>query len=526
MATGNRGRFAERLKKIALFKRKKIIVDPTEEKKEYNNFYNVLKVAAVIPGLVYDSLTEEINSDNIKKKAEKEKNIIEAKNDDELFNELVSIKENSKFKEEKIDDNKENIFDIKEEIKGTKHKVTGEKKSSQNDFSTELLLTKGDNKNLSIHEDTTEKEIFEDNRIDEIKKLEKKIIDTIKKDLIKMANELEIDESELFILGQIYSDEVILDKCKQNLNRVKSLIYKIDKIKNKYDFLRDNYDFEYILEYNNTSLLDDIIDLKRKVNDVELREVSSEYKLLKIFESQYFVIDKIQNEAIKIEDNIHEKGEELKKRDLDFEELQKKLYNVSDISQKYSSFVSKQQEIMDEVNKNLETISSKEVLDVKIIGFDKLLANSFKYLGFLMISPLRGIFPGIVMQTAVTKNVIDNLRQNLHVEEKKRLEYSAIDCSNVLSNVMNNLSGASDSIDSALEEIVNLKIEYNKKFRKYQDDFSQYSGVISKINDMENKLLGSKLKVEIMKARIKKKEEINAKKLVLVHDMNREQEKK
>ena len=48
----------------------------------------------------------------------------------------------------------------------------------------------------------------------------------------------------------------------------------------------------------------------------------------------------------------------------------------------------------------------------------------------------------------------------------------------------------------------------------------KYIKVMHKINDMENKILGNKIKIEIMKKRTLDQRRANDKKLVLVREMN------
>ena len=54
MAQGNKGRFSERLKKIAFRKRKRI--NYLEEENNKRVYQNVLKVLAAIPGMVYSNI--------------------------------------------------------------------------------------------------------------------------------------------------------------------------------------------------------------------------------------------------------------------------------------------------------------------------------------------------------------------------------------------------------------------------------------------------------------------------------------
>ena len=76
----------------------------------------------------------------------------------------------------------------------------------------------------------------------------------------------------------------------------------------------------------------------------------------------------------------------------------------------------------------------------------------------------------------------------------------------------------------ALGDIVKLKIQYNQQFKKYQGDFLEYEKVIGKINDMENKILGNKIKIEIMRQHMLDKQKENYKKLELVDKLNRNEE--
>ena len=71
-----------------------------------------------------------------------------------------------------------------------------------------------------------------------------------------------------------------------------------------------------------------------------------------------------------------------------------------------------------------------------------------------------------------------------------------------------------------LDDIVKLKMKYNDKFRKYQGDFLEYREVMRKINDMENKIFGNKIKIEMMRKKAMEQQMINQKKLKLVKELN------
>jgi hypothetical protein len=54
----------------------------------------------------------------------------------------------------------------------------------------------------------------------------------------------------------------------------------------------------------------------------------------------------------------------------------------------------------------------------------------------------------------------------------------------------------------------------------YQGDFTEYRDIMNKINDMENKILGNKMKIEMMRVKALEQKRANQKKLVLVKELN------
>ena len=73
------------------------------------------------------------------------------------------------------------------------------------------------------------------------------------------------------------------------------------------------------------------------------------------------------------------------------------------------------------------------------------------------MNPLKGLIPGIVSQTILTKNVIHNLYVNMEWEESKKLVYEAIDYSSCINVAINSLDDTSRLVDATLDEIIRLK---------------------------------------------------------------------
>ena len=304
---------------------------------------------------------------------------------------------------------------------------------------------------------------------------------------------------------------------------IKNILCKLDKLKNKYDYLKDNYDFEYMLEINEGELVDNIIELKSIVDNDEIVSVVEDYKLLDTYKCLYLKIDDLHSRVEDYEKYKEQKVAELKKRDIDFEKVKARVFDIGKVNSSYESFVKEQNDFLKSLSEKVANIDSHEEVYYRMVGFGKLLGNTFKYLGLLMLSPLRGVVPSIATQTIITRNAMGNLYNNIHWEENRKMVYEAIDYSSEIRNAINDLDSTDRLVDKTLDDIIKLKMIYNDRFRQYQGDFYEYKEVIRKINDMENKIIGNKIKIELMKKKMLEKEQINAKKLVLVKQYNNQQ---
>jgi hypothetical protein len=275
-----------------------------------------------------------------------------------------------------------------------------------------------------------------------------------------------------------------------------------------------------MLEYDDNLLIDKILELKDICSIDDIKNTIDDYKILEEYKYLYLKIDRLQEDVIKFEDEKNRKVIELKERDIDFDKLKNDMYNMDVEKDQYEIFVKQQEFFLKELDEKISKIDSYERVNYKLKGFNKLLGNSFKYLGLLLVNPLKGVIPGIATQTLITKNLVHNLYNNLSWEEEKKIVYESIDYSVSISNAIDNLDLTSTLVDSTLEEIMLLKSKYNKDFSKYSENISDYKDVIKKLNKIENAVLGSKIKIEIMKSKMKEKEIINKNKLKMVKKLN------
>ena len=504
---GNHGKFSERLKKILFFRKKKINNNQIENikiedsKEIYTKFS---KVMAAVPGVVYGALSD------VNKTYDKANNVLL-----------------SKSEEFKNQSNKEMVYRGQDELQYSSLIY----KSQKTDKKSKRELIEAINMGSLIEKQSVPIQNRGINDVDlanqgRIQELEKSIINLIKKNLIKIVNEMEILQSELYILSEVNGENKVLIECQRELDQVKNMLCKIDKLKEQYDFLKDNYDFEYLLEIDNNDLVDKIIELRDSFDTEKLKNVSTDYKLLDVYRYLYLKIDDLQEKTVIFEEKKEEELAGLKKRDIDFQKLQQAVYNAEDSNRHYSSFVDSQNAILRDIDDNIHKINSYEVVNYHLKGFNALFRNSCKYFGLLMVSPLKGIVPSIATETLITGNLIKNLYKSLAWEEQRQMVYEAIDYSNLISSAINDLEQTNRIVDMTLEDIAHLKIEYNEKFKKYQGDFREYQEIMQKISDMENKILGNKIKIEIMRKRALDQKRMNDKKLIKVNELNQRENQK
>ena len=492
----NRGKFSERLNRIRIqrlkYKKYGVNILDKDENRIITFGRNILKIILVLPSVVYSHVIIKDKKNDINKQK------LSGSNNNDEVNSLID----------------ENILcnDNISKIKVNKIK----------NINISLLRKKKEDLVRNINSDFVKNIKLESDLVIDLKKekLQKEIVNLIKKRLIKNINELEILYSELYVLKELGVENIYLSECQNDIKEIKKLLSKVNSLKEKYDYLKDNIDFQYMLEYDENFLIDKIIELKEMCSSNDIKYVIDDYKILDEYKYLYLKIDKFEEDIIKFEEEKNKKALELKQRDIDFDKFKNEVFNIDKSNEKYNNFVKLQEEFLKQLEERILKIDSYEKVNYRLKGFDKLLENSFKYLGLLLVNPLKGLIPSIATQTVVTKNIVHNLYNNLSWEEDKRMVYDAIDYSLTISNAINDLDYTTSLVDSTLEEIVLLKDKYKKDFDKYSLDISSYKDTIKKLNKIENAVLGSKVKIETMKVKMKEKEIVNNKKMKMVKKLN------
>lgn len=489
VGSGSKSRFNDRLNKIRKdkFLKKKNIDD---ESKVITGSRNILKIVLAIPSVVYSNIRNH-NKNN---------KITDLKKKDNIVN---NVSNNSN-----IESNNDIV------LKDKKLKV-----KQINDINVSLLKKKKQlylKKYNSLMADANNREKIEN----DINILQKEIISLIKKKLVKNLNEFEILQSELYVLRELDSEDVYYKVCQEDIKEIKKLLSKIKALKEKYDYLKDNVDFEYMLSFDDNLLIDKILELKELCSQEDIKYVIDNYKILDEYKYLYLKIDKLQDDTVKLENYKNQKAIELRERDIDFNKFKDKVYDVDIYKEQYERFISEQERLVRNIDEKLLNIATHQEVTYRLKGFNVLLGNSFKYLGLLLLNPLKGLFPSIAVQTVFTRNTIHNLYNNLEWEKKEKTVYDTIDCSVSIDMAIKDIDKTASLVDLTLKEVIELKSKYMDKFKEYENDVYGYKEAIKKINKIENAVLNSKIKIDLIKQMMLEKEKQNKNNLQMVKKLN------
>lgn len=506
--SGTKSKFNERLKKIARDKRRKSKSVGVESKKDIRKIF---KPFLVLTAFLYGS---------VKNNKKKQETTVNVSYDDNIFlngtDVLEKVGENTYIK-------KQNITDTMNNDTINYGKSNGVTTIDKCDCKDTIHVVNGDEKNVldKLDKLTNIYSVgYNNEKANEIRVLQRDIIDLIRKRLVKNINELEILNSEFYVLKEVFNDDTYLSECQDKIKDIKKLLSKIKSLKEKYDYLKNNMDFDNLLYIDDNSLVDKIIELKDICTNEDIKDTIDNYKILEEYKSLYLKIDKLEEDVQKYNAYKEEKEKELEKRDIEFNKLKEETFNKTYEQRKYDNFANEQEMMIKKLDEQLMKIDSREVVTYKLKGFNLLLGSSFKYLGLLMASPFKGLFPSITMQTIATKSIICNLYNSLEWEKESKIVYETENFSSFINSSINDFDYTLNLVNTTIDDVRRLKDKYIKEFSKDQSSFSEYGEVIKKLNKMENAILNNKIKIQLMKEKMKEKEKENDNKLKMVKKLN------
>ena len=371
-----------------------------------------------------------------------------------------------------------------------------------------VKLTKSNKKEISKSENITSKENEKDI-------IEIKIVEKLKKEIKEKKNELEIIDTNIYILNKITDDEYDKEKLEEEQIQIKEMLNKITSIEEQLKIYTDDKVIDDNLMLDNKDLIDEISNYKQIINNT----ISFKKEYSKIEEYLIIVeqIDNINDRCIELDKKKKEQLYKLNISEEEIENIEKKLVledeNINEIEEK----INESKNIINNLDDKVEEIESETKIIHNYDKLEKVISLELKYLMLMGLSPLKGAIPYIAISAKATKDAIDILRSGSLVSTSQKTEYFAKDYQDIINDSYYKLEEINTDLNSSLSSISNIKEKLNIEIIENHPKASQ---LLDKINRVEEMIKDNLNKVEIYKSKMNLYKEKNYKKLQKVHDLN------
>ena len=484
MSKQGKSMFSDRIKLIAKFKRKKN-KNSEDDKLEKNTgfFKRIILVPLMLFGKGIEDLTKTTDKD-------KSNNITFNDKDNKSFNDKKML-EDDRTKKINIQSKKINV---------------SQSKIKRNNYD--------DSKNKSFYNFNYVSSLTD------IEELKKDILIGIRKNFIDEINKLEVLNSELYVLSKFDMDSSLLQECNDYLKKVKQLLDKLNKLNKQYNIYKENYYFENILDMDDKNLLDKILLFGELCNLEDRRNLVKDYKVLDTYKYLYSILEEVKEQCALLEEKSEEKIKELEDANIDFKKYQNDIFNKENIVSRCEFIYSKQEELLKEISSKVGNISSYESVRYNLSGFGSLLLNGIKLIGLFALSPFKGLFPSISLQTSLTKKTVSNLRKSIASSKRTEIVYTADDYIDKLNYSINEMDDMYKYISSTISDIDSLRDEYISKFSLYKEQLPNYNYYLKKINTLRKVMVNNQAKIVFLNKKMKENKKVNEKTLIRVKKLN------
>lgn len=372
-------------------------------------------------------------------------------------------------------------------------------------ISSSLDQSKNENTNREIKQKINQKK-----QLNEQKDI---ILKKIKNKLKKELNELEVIESELYLINKGQIDYQTKEQIETERKKLMKLIEKIKKLKEQFQIFKDNNYLEDIIWLNDENLMDDIIKYKELATLEDKENIKKHLELFEEYKTLYIKLEETEKVNQKLDEQNQKKMEIKKEEDKSYDAYVESSKEFQKIGLKMDKFLIKQENNMNKLASQIEKITSKEIVEKQIKNLDKLLYYDAKYFFALMLTPLKGVFPSIAMNVVATKKMVDNIRKTVHIEEIKKTVYEAPDYIKELDYTLYSLADVGMILDSNIDRLKSLEIEIKEKFQNYDPEKTEQ--ILKNITKMRKILDNNRYKLEKVKnsvyGNIKKNEKVKKK---------------
>lgn len=351
-----------------------------------------------------------------------------------------------------------------------------------------------------------------------LKNLGIEIINKIKSSFEDKIDELDVLESELYFLGKELENELEIKKVKELKEKINKLVKHINGIIEQYNLYKKNYYIENVIGIDDNLLLDDIINYRCLLDSLDdQKKFVKDYKALEEFGKLYCSLKSVKSDAEKLILDNEEKINEFDIRDKKYNNIKLEMIPVNEINKKCSLEIDKQNKKLKDLMNKIDTIDSREYVTRHMNGIGDLISQSLRYMGLLVLSPLKGLIPSIAVETLNTRMMIKNIYNNLHMEEVKHIHYSAINYDSELNHHLCSIDYTEDLLNDTLSDIERLKEDF---MLQYDSRISGYDETLKNILKIEDNIRHNQNRVNIIKNNLKRSKKINEEKMIKVRKLN------
>ena len=331
----------------------------------------------------------------------------------------------------------------------------------------------------SVVNNTSNFEIRDDNKEEHKLYLSAQIIKKIRHEFESNLNELEVLESELYLLNDKNENELDLERCKEIKKEIEEIISKINHIISQYNIYQHNRFLDDMLDIDDSSLVDDISDFKRLYNGEEINDkLSLDYDLVSEYQMLYSKLDDIKNNVENVVLKNDSKIVDYDKRDRKYEVIKDNIINIEEFQKNCEYYICKQNEYVDDIKSRVGKIDVDYIYHYRLKGFGDLVGGTLKYLGLLSLSPFSSLLPGIAYRTQAANMMVKNLRDALSLEK----------------------------VTSTIYKVENFQFQLDDKIN---DINYNYYNVDRTINDIEIMVYNNREKLDLIRKKLKSEKKIN-----------------
>jgi hypothetical protein len=375
-------------------------------------------------------------------------------------------------------------------------------------------------KRYGIGNDNVKRSENEKDTRDRVKEeLKVKIIGKIRDNLEKIEAEVLVLESELYFVRDSSDKELELERVNELKREIDDIIGKINVLIEEYNIYRNDYELDDFIYLDDFSLIDDIINYKNVIDSYrDKSDLVKDYKLLYEYIYLYERLDRVKSLGNEIVEENQEKIDRIEIRDKKYDVIKSNLIGIEDIEEKVNVEIRRQNEYFKKLMRDIDKIDSKRYTEYKLKGLGSLIGQSIKYVGLMIVSPLKGVIPSIAISTLVTRSMIRNIRKNMKLEKIDKVYYEAVDFDRDISNKLNDVDYTYYLIDDTMEMVSGLKSDF---MEQYNSNIPGYDETLRKIDTMMGEIKKNRYKMDVIKQNLKVSKKINADKMVKVRKLNK-----